>query len=83
MPFHDAASARPYSAAWELLRVGGLAPGAEATSATAWLGVLPASPFSANEFEVRSHFRQTSFGFCDLARRMAEWFLLISVPDSS
>lgn len=33
--------------------------------------------------QVRSHFRKPRFGFCDLARRMAERFLLISVPDSS
>lgn len=33
--------------------------------------------------QVRSHFRTAGFGFCDLARRMAEWFLLISLPDSS
>jgi hypothetical protein len=33
--------------------------------------------------QVRSHFRKASFGFCDLARRMAERFLLISFPDSS
>ena len=33
--------------------------------------------------QVRSHFRKASFGFCDLARLMAERFLLTSVPDSS
>jgi len=33
--------------------------------------------------QVRSHFRKAGFGFCDLARRMAERFLLITVPDSS
>ena len=33
--------------------------------------------------QVRSHFRQASFAFCDLARRMAEGFLPIAVLDSS
>jgi hypothetical protein len=33
--------------------------------------------------QVRSHFRRLRFGFCDLARRMAEQFLPISAPDSS
>jgi len=33
--------------------------------------------------QVRSHFRRLTFAFCDLARRMAEQFLPISVQDSS
>ena len=33
--------------------------------------------------QVRSHFRRLPPGFCDLARRMAEQFLPISLPDSS
>ena len=33
--------------------------------------------------QVRSHFRQATFGFGDLARRLAEQFLRPSTPDSS
>ena len=33
--------------------------------------------------QVRSHFRRLSFGFCDLARHIANNFLLVSAPDSS
>lgn len=33
--------------------------------------------------QVRSHFDKLSFGFCDLARRMAEQFLLLPVFNSS
>ncbi len=33
--------------------------------------------------QVRSHFRKPSFGFCDLARRMAEQFLPMATFDSS
>lgn len=33
--------------------------------------------------QVRSHFRKPSFGFCDLARRMAEQFLSRTAFDSS
>jgi hypothetical protein len=31
--------------------------------------------------QVRSHFRRLSFGFCDLARRMADSFLLVYAHD--
>jgi hypothetical protein len=32
--------------------------------------------------QVRSHFRKTSFGFCELARRLAYQFLS-ALPDTS
>ena len=33
--------------------------------------------------QVRSHFRNCSLGFCDLARKLAYQFLVIAHPDSS
>jgi hypothetical protein len=33
--------------------------------------------------QMRSHFRKSSFGFCDLARRLADQFLVIVQTDSS
>ena len=33
--------------------------------------------------QVRSHFRKPSFGFCDLARRLADQFLIVAQPNSS
>ena len=33
--------------------------------------------------QMRSHFRKSSFGFCDLARRLADQFLVIAQTDSS
>ena len=33
--------------------------------------------------QVRSHFRKSSFGFCNLARRLADQFLVMARPNSS
>jgi hypothetical protein len=33
--------------------------------------------------QVRSHFRNCSFGFCDLAQRLAYQFIVTPQPDSS
>jgi hypothetical protein len=33
--------------------------------------------------QVRSHFRKSSFGFCDLARRLADQFLIVAQTNSS
>jgi hypothetical protein len=33
--------------------------------------------------QVRSHFRNCSFGFCDLAHRLAYQFVVTAQPDSS
>jgi hypothetical protein len=33
--------------------------------------------------QVRSHFRRCSLGFCDLARRLADQFLVTPLSDSS
>jgi hypothetical protein len=33
--------------------------------------------------QVRSHFRKSPFGFCDLARRLADHFLVTAQTNSS